>query len=78
MRRRIALAAAAAAGLLAAAGARGQWAEKKSLTIEGARKKLRELGVARALDAAPAEPEPEPRAALARIRAELLAIRAAL
>jgi DNA-binding transcriptional MerR regulator len=47
-------------------------------TIAGARRKLRELGVARALDAAPAEAELDPRDALGRIRAELLAIRAAL
>ncbi len=47
-------------------------------TIAGARRKLRELGVARALDAPPAEVETDPRAALQRIRGELLAIRAAL
>jgi DNA-binding transcriptional MerR regulator len=48
-------------------------------TIAGARRRLRELGVARAL-AAP-EPEsgaPDPRGALRGIREELLAIRAAL
>jgi DNA-binding transcriptional MerR regulator len=48
-------------------------------TIAGARRRLRELGLARALDV----PEPEvtaldPRTALARIREELLAIRAAV
>jgi DNA-binding transcriptional MerR regulator len=49
-------------------------------TIAGARKRLRELGVARALDdAVPAVASVEPpRQALARIREELLAIRAAL
>jgi DNA-binding transcriptional MerR regulator len=46
-------------------------------TIAGARRRLRELGVARALDES-AEAPPSPRAALAGIRAELLALRAAL
>jgi DNA-binding transcriptional MerR regulator len=48
-------------------------------TLEGARKKLRELGVARARGG-PGELSiaPDPRAALARIREDLLAIRAAL
>jgi DNA-binding transcriptional MerR regulator len=48
-------------------------------TLEGARKKLRELGVSRARGG-PGSPDvaPDPRAALARIREELLAIRAAL
>jgi DNA-binding transcriptional MerR regulator len=49
-------------------------------TIAGARRRLRELGLARALDAPAAEPGlgADPRAALARIREELLAIRSAL
>jgi DNA-binding transcriptional MerR regulator len=49
-------------------------------TIAGARRRLRELGLARALDAPAAEPGlgTDPRAALARIREELLAIRSAL
>ena len=46
-------------------------------TIAGARRRLRELGVARALDES-AEASPSPRAALASLRAELLALRAAL
>ena len=46
-------------------------------TIAGARRRLRELGVARALDES-AEAPPSPRAALASLRAELLALRAAL
>ena len=46
-------------------------------TIAGARRRLRELGVARALDES-AEAPPSPRAALANLRAELLALRAAL
>ena len=62
-------------------------------TIAGARRRLRELGVARALGAPVAEPEPsgagsppraregggpDPREALRRIREELVALRAAL
>jgi DNA-binding transcriptional MerR regulator len=48
-------------------------------TIAGARRRLRELGVARALDAPEREAAPaDPREALRRIREELLAIRAAL
>ena len=48
-------------------------------TIAGARRRLRELGVARALDGATEAGLAEsPRAALASIREELLAIRAAL
>ena len=47
-------------------------------TIAGARRRLRELGVARALDAADSGLSESPRAALASIREELLAIRATL
>jgi DNA-binding transcriptional MerR regulator len=47
-------------------------------TIAGARRKLRELGVARALDAPQVELDADPRESLRRIREELLAIRAAL
>jgi DNA-binding transcriptional MerR regulator len=47
-------------------------------TIAGARRRLRELGVARALEGAELELSESPRAALASIREELLAIRAAL
>jgi DNA-binding transcriptional MerR regulator len=47
-------------------------------TIAGARRKLREMGVARALEEAPAERRPDPRAELRRIQEELRAIRAAL
>jgi DNA-binding transcriptional MerR regulator len=48
-------------------------------TIAGARRRLRELGVARALDAPEREAgAPDPREALRRIREELLAIRAVL
>jgi DNA-binding transcriptional MerR regulator len=46
-------------------------------TIAGARRRLRELGVARALEAGEGGAE-SPRAALARMRAELVALRAAL
>ena len=46
-------------------------------TIAGARRKLRELGVGRALEGA-AEPALDPRTELRRIREELQAIRAAL
>ena len=48
-------------------------------TIAGARRRLRELGVARALDTPERETgAPDPREALRRIREELLAIRAAI
>jgi DNA-binding transcriptional MerR regulator len=48
-------------------------------TLEGARKKLRELGVSRARGGPGSQDvAPDPRAALARIREELLAIRTAL
>lgn len=47
-------------------------------TIAGARLRLRELGVARALETGGDGDAARPHAALARIRAELLAIRAAL
>ena len=46
-------------------------------TIAGARRKLRELGVGRALESA-AEPALDPRAELRRIREELRAIRSTL
>ena len=48
-------------------------------TIAGARRRLRELGVARALDTPERETgAPDPREVLRRIREELLAIRAAI
>jgi DNA-binding transcriptional MerR regulator len=47
-------------------------------TIAGAQRKLRELGVARALDAPPEAANLDVRAELAGIREELLAIRATL
>ena len=47
-------------------------------TIAGARRKLREMGVARALEEAVPEGRPDPREELRKIREELQAIRAVL